>query len=215
MLNFFSPSDESFFSYASAKSLSLYPFCYGRPYREGDPICDYYRIELFSNAAILCVADGCNWGDKPRRAAQVVTETAASFVKRYLPQMKTIADVIHMLTASLVDCHMAITDGPEEAYIGKNTTMNIGVSLEIDTNWVEKQSLLEINNVRSENFSSTIVPTNWVFACVNIGDCKVLHISHRTREVSDITVVSRFNLLDPTDPGGRLGPYNGKSQNIK
>lgn len=125
--------------------------------------------------------------------------------------MDSMADVIHMLTAAVADSQMAITDGSEEVYTGRNTTLNIGVALEIDLNWVEKNSLNELNDIRSEFFPHTIVPTKWVYSCVNIGDCKVLHISYRSRIVTDVTVLSRPNKeFNPTDPGGRLGAYNGE-----
>lgn len=46
---------------------------------------------------------------------------------------------------------------------------------------------------------------NWVFLCVNLGDCKGYHYSVENQKVRELTVGNRSN--DPKDPGGRLGPY--------
>lgn len=47
----------------------------------------------------------------------------------------------------------------------------------------------------------------WCFVCCSVGDCKVYHFSLRTGRVTDITSGNRGNISDPTDPGGRLGPF--------
>ena len=36
----------------------------------GSPICDYYHVEFTSSGrCVMCVTDGCNWGDKPRNVS--------------------------------------------------------------------------------------------------------------------------------------------------
>ena len=36
---------------------------------QGDPICDQFCVERFPSHSIVAIADGCNWGPKPRDAA--------------------------------------------------------------------------------------------------------------------------------------------------
>jgi hypothetical protein len=37
--------------------------------REGDPICDCYRVNTYQNALITLLCDGCGWGEKSKQAA--------------------------------------------------------------------------------------------------------------------------------------------------
>lgn len=46
-----------------------------------------------------------------------------------------------------------------------------------------------------------------MFVCASIGDCKIYHYSASTKTFSDITYNNREDSLDPSDPGGRLGPF--------
>jgi hypothetical protein len=41
----------------------------------------------------------------------------------------------------------------------------------------------------------------WAFICINLGDCKAFHISHKTGIVREITIGNRVNVLDARDPG--------------
>jgi hypothetical protein len=75
----------------------------------------------------------------------------------------------------------------------------------VDQEWVESHVIQEIGDC--VDVFNTLAPTRWIFVCANIGDCKVLHFSQRTRKVIDITDSCRMNSLDPTDPGGRIGSY--------
>lgn len=49
--------------------ISLYPYIPERKARDGDPICDSFRVHAHDNGTVWCIADGCNWGEKPRQAS--------------------------------------------------------------------------------------------------------------------------------------------------
>lgn len=57
------------YSQAFAQVISLYPMNIKLNIREGDPICDSYRIHTSDTGSIWCLADGCNWGQRPFQAA--------------------------------------------------------------------------------------------------------------------------------------------------
>lgn len=57
------------YSQAFAQVISLYPMNTKLGIREGDPICDSYRIHTSDTGSIWCLADGCNWGQRPFQAA--------------------------------------------------------------------------------------------------------------------------------------------------
>lgn len=35
--------------------------------RVGDPICDVFGVQVFANRTLVALADGCNWGEKPKK----------------------------------------------------------------------------------------------------------------------------------------------------
>ena len=37
--------------------------------RVGDPICDVFGVQVFANRTLVALADGCNWGEKPKKGA--------------------------------------------------------------------------------------------------------------------------------------------------
>lgn len=49
--------------------------------------------------------------------------------------------------------------------------------------------------------------SQWRLLALSVGDCKIFHWNSQTRRVTDVTEGNRSNLLDPRDPGGRLGPF--------
>lgn len=51
----------------------------------------------------------------------------------------------------------------------------------------------------------------WVFTCVNVGDCKAFLFSMRTKTIMDITEGNRTSLKNARDPGGRLGGFVNSS----
>ena len=55
----------------------------------GDPICDFFRMKLYENRMVVCVADGCSWGIKPRRAAEAATKAFVEYLEHQKKQMPT------------------------------------------------------------------------------------------------------------------------------
>ncbi len=39
--------------------------------RVGDPICDVFGVQVFANRTLVALADGCNWGEKPKKGMLV------------------------------------------------------------------------------------------------------------------------------------------------
>ncbi len=50
----------------------------------------------------------------------------------------------------------------------------------------------------------------YAFVCASIGDCKAFLYSPKEKKATDITLGNRAG-LDATDPGGRLGPFVGRT----
>ena len=149
----------------------------------------------------VCVADGCNWGEKPREAAR---RASASFVD-YLDAHSLCARDAHdygaLLLDAVVSAHNAVVAGIHEAWEAGTTTL-IGAAV---------FPLADADKTGATGTTSTTgtgaAGAGWGVCVLSIGDCKCFLRDARSGRVRDITPGNRGNLTDATDPGGRLGPY--------
>ncbi|GAM27002.1 hypothetical protein SAMD00019534_101770 [Acytostelium subglobosum LB1] len=169
-----------------AMSTSTYPYSIGSLGRDGDPIADRYNCVVFENRLVACLADGCNWGSRPKEAAQKASD---AFIDYILTKNDTIQDtkqIGKILFDAFETAHYAIMKGKGDYSEAGTTTVLGGVLLEInkgDDRWAPE----------------------WEFVLASVGDCKAYLISVEG-EICDITEGNRIN-LDPKDCGGRLGPH--------
>jgi len=171
-------------------TISTYPHYPTYTSREGDPICDSYRIHTYENSVLVCLADGCNWGERPKEASNRARDGFIFYLSERIQDAKTLKDVGLMLINALSVSHNVIVfDKTEDIWMAGTTTLLGGVCIELDE-------------------ESPDVP-KWVFLCVSIGDCKAFHYNSENENTIDITAGNRKNLTDPRDPGGRIGPYVG------
>jgi hypothetical protein len=125
--------------------------------RQGDPICDQVCVERFENGVILALADGCNWGEKPRKAAFLASRTFVDFVKRFQSDVPSIQDAANLYLQAFAQAHHRIVEGYEDQWWEAGTTTLIG------------GALVELNDTYNQ----------WGFVCASVGDCKAYHISRR------------------------------------
>eukprot|EP01118_Nematostelium_gracile_P017645 TRINITY_DN7609_c0_g1_i2.p1 TRINITY_DN7609_c0_g1~~TRINITY_DN7609_c0_g1_i2.p1 ORF type:complete len:438 (-),score=113.86 TRINITY_DN7609_c0_g1_i2:4-1317(-) len=170
----------------SGRSISTYPFLPGKPQRDGDPICDSFKIELLEeNCIVAVVCDGCNWGRRPMEASNRAKDAFTEYMKSHVSEISDIRDGGHYLLQALSYCQFKITENKEDVWEAGTTTLMGGVLLRLKDD--EK----------------------WVWISVSIGDCKCFHYQASSDTVTDITNGNRQNVYDARDPGGRLGPYVG------
>merc|ERR1712137_100269 len=168
-----------------AQTVSTYPKS-DQGGREGDPVCDRYGFYLFHNRSIVVVADGCNWGELPKRAAERARNSVMSYLKEKNQKIKTVDDAQLYLLRSFNEAHRRICEksSPDEE-IG-STTVFAGISLEIQGEGGR--------------------PNDWAFVCASVGDCKAFLIEHDTLKIHDLTRNNRVGSASASDCGGRLGP---------
>ena len=118
-------------NYASCSAISLYPHCAGRPYREGDPICDRFQISLYQNRIICCLTDGCNWGDKPRKASRIANKVITQYVKYNIEKIIDVQSAIFTLLAAFSSAQLSIIDGDDQEWRPGTTTASAGLLLEV------------------------------------------------------------------------------------
>ena len=118
------------------------------------------------------MADGCNWGERPKRAAERARNTVMAYLKERNTKIKTLEDAKLYLLRSFNEAHRRICEKsyPEEE-IG-STTVLAGVTLE----------LLTKNNNNNNEFA---------FVCASVGDCKAFKL-----DVETLTVFFFFFVLN-------------------
>lgn len=159
--------------------------------REGDPICDCYRVNTYQNALITVLCDGCGWGEKSKQAALRVSTNVTKHLSLSIPNFKNTKEVAQQLVHAFAIANYSISYDVKDPFSAGTTTTIAGVCMET----AEPQD--------------PSIP-KWVYVFITIGDCKVFKYDAQKRECCDVTVGNRMNVDDPRDPGGRLGPYKGK-----
>lgn len=183
------PENHPFIDNVAAKSISTYPIRDKKTgKREGDPICDQFHVQYYENgASIVALADGCNWGEKPRDAARISVDTFVNYMKDICGESKSLHPIcIHIMRAFMLSHQEIIGNAKDEETLFEcgTTTLLGGLLLPIQDR-----------------------PSSWVFLCACLGDCKAYHYSSKKNIISDLTAGNRLNVSNARDPGGRLGPY--------
>jgi len=100
------------------------------------------------------LADGCNWGARPREAAQRASEGFASYMMEDTQlNFKDIKEGGAYLLKAIAAAHNRIIEGKEHVFEAGTTTLLGGVLLELKKN---------------DDFPDI----QWAFLCSCIGDCK-------------------------------------------
>jgi len=116
--------------WGSARSISTYPLL-PTGERHGDPNADIAWLRLYSNRALVAVADGCNWGSRPRQAAH----SAIQALKSYLAPRHRISDLqeaAHYLLRAFAEADRKIMEGKQEVWEAGTTTLIAGLLVQID-----------------------------------------------------------------------------------
>jgi len=161
--------------------------------QEGLPICDQFCLERYENQTIFALADGCSWGMKPKYAAYYASRRFVEFMSMHQSALLSVGDAANLCFEGISSANAKIMEG-SSLWWEKGTTTLIGGAI----------VMIRDNEGGGE----------WALIAAGVGDCKAFHFRVLTDhvEVEEITVGSRnsMNILDATDPGGRLGPFVDK-----
>ena len=169
--------------------------------QQGSPICDQYYVQVQPERVFLCVADGCNWGERPREAARVAAQCFVRFEQQAAGDVRTARDCGRVLLGAMRAAHNSIIAGKSDIWDAGTTTLIGGMLVALE------DSSSSSSSSSSSDGSSSSSSSAYGVCLLSIGDCKCFLWERATARVRDITVDNRGNLLDATDPGGRLGPY--------
>ena len=102
-------------------TISTYPMLGGA--RAGDPICDRYEGYLLDKSAVLVVADGCNWGERPRDAAVIASHALNLFLRVNLERYSSIHQIARGLMKGFSLAQSEILASKEDPLDAGTTTL--------------------------------------------------------------------------------------------
>jgi len=169
---------------ADGDSITLYEHKSNSPQHHGDPIADVYAVIARPNSCIMAVADGVNWGIKPRLAARCAVHGCIDHLHSKIfncPKMPgTTQDVFHNILRSFHSAQKLIID-----HKGTTTTLCVAVVVEL-----------------AEGKGGQ----KWGLCVVSVGDTLCYVWRDDFQDVHEITLaMHRGKERNPRDSGGCLG----------
>ena len=103
--------------------------------RLGDPICDQYAGICFTNGSLIAIADGCNWGEIPKLAAQTAVTLYTNYLNSHYKELKTTHDIIKYSLRSFLKAHQKIISAVDKdtLFLAGTTTILGGMIVELET----------------------------------------------------------------------------------
>ena len=169
---------------ADGQSITLYEHKAGSTQHHGDPIADVYAVVARPNSCIIVVADGVNWGIKPRLAARCAVHGSVDHLNSKLfncPKVPTTTqDVFHIILRSFHSAQTMIIE-----HGGTTTTLCVAV-------------VVELNDSKAGS--------KWGLCVVSVGDSLCYVWRSEDQEVFEVTSDMHLGLeRNPRDCGGCLG----------
>jgi Protein phosphatase 2C len=160
------------------------PTAQGSHKRQGDPVADRFAFQLYENRALFTLADGCNWGYRPKEAARRACSRTLDFLRENMNNIRDVQEACHFLLESFSEAQKHIMAASDDA---GTTTLLAGMIVE-------------------EAHFGSLGESCYGFVCASVGDCKAYLIERASGEVIPLTGANRGGDFNPADCGGRLGP---------
>ena len=178
---------------ADGASVTLYERKAHSSEHHGDPIADAFIVVARPNNCILALADGVNWGPKPRIAARCALHGCIEHLNSKIFQchgaLNSTQELFHIILRSLDSAQRTIL-----SHNGTTTTLTVAM-------------VCEMNVYR--------LGTKWCLCVVSVGDSPCYIYKQNEQKVYEITAAIRNGQgRDPRDPGGCLGANLGDDPDL-
>ena len=178
---------------ADGASITLYEHKYLTTNHCGDPIADVFGVVARPNNAILAVADGCNWGPKPRQAARCAVRGSMEYLNQKLfdpvAAPRNTQELIRSLLRSFDSAQKMIIEND-----GTTTTLCVAV-------------VCELAEPKGEH--------RWGLCVVSVGDSPCFVWQSKTGLVHEVTSAAHEGRArDMRDSGGCLGTNFGSQPDL-
>lgn len=178
---------------ADGVSVTLYERKINSIEHHGDPIADAFAIVARPNSCILAIADGVNWGPKPRLAARCALHGCIEHLNSRVYQCHSTTsstqELFHIILRSLETGQKTIL-----SHNGTTTTLTIAMVCE-----------LAVHRLGSK----------WGLCVVSVGDSPCYIYKQQDQKVYEVTAAIHSGQgRDPRDPGGCLGANLGDDPDL-
>ena len=158
----------------------------------GDPVADVFGVQVRENVAVLALADGMGWGEKPRLAARCAVRAVMEHVIASLSEIRK-QPTSHTVSRVLLE---SVTKKAQELILEHNatlTTLSAAIACEMSQ------------------------PGEWGLFVVAVGDSPVYVYCPHSQKTYDMTVGchSHSGLRDMRMAGGSLGPSYGNHPDLE
>ncbi|XP_014278663.1 PP2C-like domain-containing protein CG9801 [Halyomorpha halys] len=171
---------------AYGKSLTLYERHPVTGIPAGEPIADCFALVARQNSAILCLADGVNWGHKASLAAKAAVHGCVDYLNQTIHTLSTTSDAFISLLRSFHAAHNLILEED-----GMLTTLTTVLVLPL------------------------VAPQRYIACACNVGD-SLAYVYSPKHGVREITQGSHdvHRMRDMRDALGALGPVDGTNPEL-
>eukprot|EP00731_Ephydatia_muelleri_P018257 Em0011g297a len=178
---------------ADGASITLYEHKYLTTNHYGDPIADVYAVIARPNNAVLAVADGCNWGPKPRQAARCAIRGSIEYLNQKLydgaSMPHSAQELIRTMLRSFHSAQKMIVQND-----GTTTTLCVAV-------------VCELTEPKGDH--------RWGLCVVSVGDSPCFVWQSKTGLVHEVTSAAHEGRArDMRDSGGCLGANFGSEPDL-
>ncbi len=180
--------------FADGESITLYEHKHGSSSQHhGDPIADVYSVIVRPNSCIIAVADGVNWGIKPRLAARCAVHGVIDHLNRSLCSLQKNSQHQPSTTQDIFHCILRSFDSGQRLIIergGTTTTLCVGVVVEL----------------RDHHRGASSHHHRWGLCVVSVGDTLCYVWRDDAQMAYEVTFgVHAGKERNPRDCGGCLG----------
>eukprot|EP00727_Mastigamoeba_balamuthi_P001475 m51a1_g11324 hypothetical protein (567) ;mRNA; f:123144-125467 len=119
------PADEelqSWFDQIAARTVSSYPML-NTGKKLGSPIADNFHIEVSGGRFLLCLADGCSWGERAQAASKKASHGFTSHLLQNHSKLRVIREAGQLLLEAFSLAHSDILTGKELWECGTTTIL--------------------------------------------------------------------------------------------
>ena len=178
----------------------------------GEPIADVFAVLARENNTIMAIADGVNWGKKPRLAARCAVQTAIAHISDNInkinatPHTRTLSA---LLLEAMENAHKCIMD-----HSATLTTLSIAIVCQIKQN---KRTLLTNSTPVPSTLSRSTPASRWGLFTASVGDSPVFLYSPTNKSITEATVAChpKDGIRTAAFSGGALGPAIGTQADME
>jgi len=111
----------------------------------GAPICDYYCAEIYEmyGRSVLCMTDGCNWGEKPMKASQTANYGFHEYMRNRQHRIADLRSAAYCILKALEYAQASIIEPIENVWEAGSCTLMGGIVLKLTEDSLDRNLFVD------------------------------------------------------------------------